>query len=207
MSPLFHTEAWVDCQLQPCDIVLTRSQSLLGRLVRFFTSHKGGKAAEVNHAGMITTAGHIRDVLVIESLLTTLEHNFWQKYAGSGIEVSIWRPRDLTEHQRQIILIRANRYLGFPYGGWKLIPHALDWAIGGKYFFRRLTVLSPYPICSWLVAYAFSAAGLDFGVPPRSASPDDIDDYVRNHPEKYLCVFPLQKLEKWEEGSKGPGEV
>lgn len=204
---LFHQEAWLDCQLQPCDIVLTRSQSRLGRLVRFFTRSRGEKATEVNHAAMITTAGHIRDVLVIESLARTVEHNFWQKYAGSGMEVSIWRPREITEQQRKTILFQAGRYLGFPYGSLKLIPHALDWAIGGKYFFRRFATVQMYPICSWLVAFSYSAAKLDFGVPPRSASPDDIDDYVRNHPEKYLCVFPLQKIEKWEEGSKGPGEA
>lgn len=187
---------WCDLQLYPCDVVLTRSQSRLGRLVRFFTQQRGEKATEVNHSAIITTAGHIRDVLVIEALLSTVEHNFWQKYAGSGMEVSIWRPRGLTEQQRRAIVFRAQRYIGFPYGGSKLIAHALDWLIGGKYFFRRLTGLSYYPICSWLVAFSFAAGRLDFGVPPGAISPDDIDDYVRNHPEEYLCVMPLQKLER-----------
>jgi hypothetical protein len=41
------------------------------------------------------------------------------------------------------------------------------------------------PICSWLVARGFKAAGLDFGEPERSVTPGDIMRFASTQPEKY----------------------
>jgi hypothetical protein len=54
--------------------------------------------------------------------------------------------------------------------------------------------MDKYPICSWLVAYAYDAIGWDFGVPPWVAQPDCIWDYCMAHPERWRVVHPLGKL-------------
>ena len=72
----------------------------------------------------------------------------------------------------------------------------LDWILQGAYVFRRLTSDQRYPICSWLVAHAFSKAGKNFGVAAGAAQPDDIWDFVsdpQNH-EKYSCIHELKRI-------------
>ena len=64
----------------------------------------------------------------------------------------------------------------------------------GVYFFRRLILAKDYPICSWVVAWAYQKAGRDFGVPAAAADPDDIWDYVTRHPDEYEEVLPLQQI-------------
>jgi hypothetical protein len=60
--------------------------------------------------------------------------------------------------------------------------------------FRRLADSGKYPICSWLVAHAFSKAGKNFGVEPGAAEPDDIWDFVTTHRDKFACMHPLERL-------------
>ena len=70
----------------------------------------------------------------------------------------------------------------------------MDWGLKGAYVFRRLTHDDNYPICSWVVAYAYDAAGRRFGVDPGAADPDDIWDYVTSHPEEYRQIRDLVPL-------------
>jgi hypothetical protein len=49
------------------------------------------------------------------------------------------------------------------------------------------------PICSHLVAEVYSAVGLDFGVKPYEAQPDDIWDYVQNS-DNYEIIRHLEPL-------------
>lgn len=58
-----------------------------------------------------------------------------------------------------------------------------------------------WPLCSWLVAHAFSEAGKNFGVEPGAAEPDDIWDFVSTQADKYECVHPLERLSEDAAGS------
>lgn len=185
---------WNDTVLEPGDIVLTAGQSRLGRLVRVFTRSRGERPTEVSHAAIVSIGGWIRDATIIEAKATVQEHSLWQAYGDRVDVVSVYRPRGLTEQQKRSVVSRASRYVGNTYGSLKLIPHLLDWVTGGHYWFRRLARVDEYPICSWIVAFAYDAIKQSFGVPPRSASPDDIEDYVLAHPEKFLCILPLGQL-------------
>ena len=51
-----------------------------------------------------------------------------------------------------------------------------------------------YPICSWLVAHAYGAAGVHFDVPPGAATPDDIWDYVISHSGEFVRVGALERI-------------
>lgn len=188
-----------DLVLQPGDIILTAGTSWLGRAVRALTRGRGENASRVNHSALVTFGGYLRDATIIEAVLMVRERPLWSAWGGKRDHVSVWRKRGLTALQRTGIVITAQRYAGMPYGGWKLLAHAADWALGGRYIFRRLTSLSASPICSQLVANAYAALRLGFGASAASISPDDIEDWVATHPEEYFCVLPLQELkeEEW----------
>ena len=69
-----------------------------------------------------------------------------------------------------------------------------DWALLGAYVFRRLGRMDRYPICSWLVAHSYKAAGLHFGVAPGAATPDDIWDFVTTRTDRFQEIRPLGPL-------------
>lgn len=180
--------------LQPCDLVLTRGRGLLSRAIRFFETGKGEQRARVNHCAIVTTAGYPWDVQIVEALTTVKEHQLW-RYANGRDHVAIYRPTNLTTAEKTKILEAADSYIGKPYGPFKLVLHALDRVIGDRYVFRRLAFMDDRPICSWLVARAYAAAGKTFGTLPGTAlSPDDIDDFLQSNPDKYACVWPLGDL-------------
>lgn len=189
-----------DLVLYPGDIILTAGTSWLGKAVRFFTRGRGESASRVNHSALVTFGGYLRDATIIEASLIVRERPLWSTWGGRKDEVSVWRNRRLTTAQRITLAVTAQRYSGMPYGGWKLLAHAADWAIGGAYIFRRLTNLSASPICSQLIANAYASIRVLFGHSPASISPDDIEDFMMLHPEDWYCVLPLQRLkeEEWQ---------
>ena len=55
--------------------------------------------------------------------------------------------------------------------------------------------MDKYPICSWVVAYAFEKVGASyFDIKPNAAAPDDIWDYIQTHPDKFVEIYPLSFL-------------
>lgn len=172
---------------QNCDIVLTKSAGLLGVGIRFFENHPEEAASKVNHVGIM-----VDEINIIEALSKTVERPLATGYSPpSKTKIAIYRPLNLTENERNTIITKARSYVGKTYGYTKILAHILDWFLGGKYVFRRLTNMDKYPICSWVVAQAYAKAGKFFGVAPGSANPDDIWDFVVANPDKYTCIWPL----------------
>jgi len=80
------------------------------------------------------------------------------------------------------------------YGWAKIALHMADRVLtNGSYVFRRLAFMPKRPICSHLVAQVYSDSGLDFGVAPYEAQPDDIWDYVMNS-DNYKIIRHLEPL-------------
>lgn len=181
--------------LEPGDVFLTRGRGVLSRLVRFFTRSIGESRTKVNHVGLVVESGDLRHCVVVEALVRVRRHRLWSRYGPPRKDdVAVYRPRNLRPAQLQVILAEAEEQVGRRYGVLKLLAHFLDWLLLGAYLFRRLTDSGDYPICSWLVAHAFAKAGLDFGVKPGAASPDDVWDFVTSHPRRYVRVRPLSPL-------------
>jgi hypothetical protein len=86
-------------------------------------------------------------------------------------------------------------YVGKNYGWEKLIPHLLDHTLGGVYLFRRLNSDQRYPICSWVLEWAFHEIGWGFGVPLGSTDPDDAWDYCIENKSRFDCIRMLRTLE------------
>lgn len=183
-------------------VFFTRSYSFLGKAIRKLQRGKGEAESKVNHVGLFVTRGpqYLEHAVSIEALARVRHGKFWGFYHGSDVEVAVYRDTTLTSKQTWDVTTEALRYRGRMYGFLKIPLHALDWALAraiGRqdvYAFRRVGRLDRYPICSYLVAKAFSAVDRNFGARPTQAQPDDMWDYVNAHPEKWECVLPLQKI-------------
>jgi hypothetical protein len=149
----------------------------------------------VNHVGIVVEGGSAEDAVGVEALRTVKRHLLALKYGpGSKSDIAVYRPINLSDREKQVIVEAAEGYVGRSYGYLKIVAHLLDWLLLGIYLFRRLARMDRYPICSWLVAHAFAKADRSFGVPPGMASPDDIWDFVTTEPEKYAVVHSLGPL-------------
>jgi len=192
---MLHWGDQVEVLLKPGDVFLTRGAGLLSKIIRFCTRSFGEKRSKVNHVGLMVEAGGIQDAVVVEALIRVREHKLWKQYGPPRKDhVAVYRATNLTPEDIKIIVAEAKEQVGKPYGFGKIIAHFLDSLLTGTYFFRRLTSSSRYPICSWLVAHAYSKAGKHFGVSPGAANPDDIWDFVDKRTKYYERIVELSSL-------------
>ena len=168
----------------PGDIVFERSESWIGKAIRWFSRRPGEPATWANHVGLIFKPGWI-----IEALWSVVVSRF-----QPGPIYEVWRNKDLPAIQRDAVADWALLYKGRKYGVLKIAAHALDafvTKLRGEetYLARRLCRMDRYPICSWLVAWSYlKGAGLKFGVEPEFAGPDDIHDFVKRKDSGWVRV-------------------
>jgi hypothetical protein len=189
-------------ELKQADIVLTISQSTLGKLIRFFEKAPYGEAASVfNHVGVITVGG--TDPQITEALWHVRKGSLWTLYGPAAgakrPEIAVYRPIKVGAEDAAKIAAAAEEYVGRRYGWWQLILQAGDYYASKKagreiYAFRQLN-FSSRVICSQLVGRAFASVGLLFGIPEGAVpNPDDIADFLDASPDKYVKIYGPGKL-------------
>ena len=181
--------------IAPCDIFLIRDENLIGRLVRLFESDPDKSNISVSHTGLFVgeTCG-ITEAICIETRNVVKLAKFFQEYHNKNKLVAIYRPLNLTSLESSLIIRKAQTFVGHKYGYLKILTHFLDYFLNGKVFFRKLCKDDTTPICSWVVARSFEAICLDFGVESYAANPENIYDFCKNNPDKYLCLYELGKI-------------
>jgi len=143
----------------------------------------------------VVAGGGVEEAVGVEALRTVKQHRLWSQYGpGRSSDIAVFRPLNISGEEKTLIASTARGFVGRKYGYLMIAAHFLDWLLLGVYLFRRLVPGDRYPICSWLVAHAFSKADRHFGVDPGQASPDDIWDFVTSEQEKYRIVRPLGPL-------------
>lgn len=174
-------------QLQPADIVLTRSKrGLLGRLIRHFLRRQGDPVV-YNHI-----AGYVGSGRVVEALSRVVERSLGSYFTGDHC-VKIVRNRTWPRTTRRRIVARARARKGRPYG---LLKVAVLQALDNLFRTNRFTAtfsITPLPYCSQLwatVVYEETAARIN-DVPPKSCEPDDFDDEVQKNPDRWETVLEL----------------
>lgn len=181
--------------LEPGDVFLTRGRGFFAAAIRFFTRTIGESRTKVNHVGLVVESGPLRDAVIVESVSKVRRRRLGQRPAWANDRVAVYRPVGLGEDEVRRVVEVAESFVGRGYSYWKVVLHVLDWLLLGAYVFRRLGRMDDYPICSWLVAHAYSKVGRDFGVEPGGASPDDICDFVRaNNPQLFVAVRGLEPM-------------
>ena len=182
--------------LKQGDIVLTRGYTLISTAIRFFQKNKNEDDSMVNHTGIILVDAEIEDAEIIEALSKVKCHKLVDAYAGTKEKIAIFRKHGLSGTERSCITRKAYSYVGRKYGFMKIVGHALDRCIGGKYVFRKLFRMDDYPICSWIVAYAYDVLDIVFNnVEPWACQPDDIWDECM-YGNQYECIYKLDYLKK-----------
>lgn len=171
------------------DIVLVRGYSLISRLIRLFTRSRWERPTVVNHVGVM-----VDSINIVESAGKTIKHGL-ADYNSSRDTIYIVRRVDMTGWQRIAVAKKAETYVGRQYGWLKILAHGLDRLLGNIYLFRQLARMDKYPICSWVVAYAYRQVGLNFGVYPWVADPDDIWDYCieKESKQSFQVIFAMRE--------------
>jgi len=175
-------------RLHPCDIVFFTSKSKLSGLIRFMTRSIGEPKSIASHVGIIVDGGELWNAVLIEAQTKVNRHTMGEAYGKKKDEFVVFRPINLTPKEKDAIILKSESYVGDSYGYIKLLAYFGDWLLNGANVFRRLCRIDSKPICSYLVARSFEAAGKDFGVPGYSASPDDMWDFCVEHGDKYQFV-------------------
>jgi len=188
----------MDVMLERGDVFLTRSKSLLGWLIRVCTRSFGERRSKLNHVGIVVEPGGMREAMVVEALSKVKRHRLWEQYGvPKKAWVSVYRAKNVTPEEMEIIVAEAKEQVGKKYGWFKIVMHFLDWCLTGVYFFSWFARSKKYPICSWLVACAYGAAGYDFGVPNEAADPDDIWDFVNERTDYYEEIVHLGPMHRF----------
>jgi len=163
------------------DIILTQKKdSFIGRFIRRFSTMPNEKPAKVEHVAL-----GLNDGSLIEATFKGIKIGSVGKYSQKKYRIKIVRPWVLTTREQYSILKKANKYINKKYGFGRIAAHAGDWFLSkfrGREirFFRKKLSEKDYPICSWFVAWAYEAVGVDFGMDKKYVQPDDIDRYVTN---------------------------
>ena len=154
------------------DTFFTRSNTILGRLIRWGETDKGEtKDTWTNHTGVVIQSGWIgeplsgtalrvlgpsRQAVVIEAL--------WTSRRGplklNGVDVRVFRPIPrYSPAELGRFTLEAERYVGARYGWWKLGAQLLDKSIfGGRKVLTTALYLDSRPICSYLAGKVNAAA-------------------------------------------------
>lgn len=173
----------------PGDLYFTRNSGFISRAIRDCEQVKGEPYPDCSHVGGYVTPGYWDTADCVEALRTVERHRFGPQYEGSGCDVMIARPLNLTPDQIKLIVSAAWATVGQKYGYGKILAHLIDARVfGGRNVARRLCFANRWPICSWVWAHAFLAAGLDFGCSYRVARPSDMSLFVRRNPDKYAII-------------------
>lgn len=169
---------------KPGDIVLVKGTSIFSKIVRWVTRINDEPKTYASHSAIISVGNEIYNSKIIEALIHVKETNL-NRYKNKHFE--IWRLNTISSEDRDNIVKQAGDYLSYKYGFLKILYQFLDYIIikvinKEIFLFRRLAYSDKYPICSWLVAWAYyDSIMYDFGIDPKFATPDDIHDYIKNH--------------------------
>lgn len=180
--------------LETGDIFFTRGHNYISNFIRIGETLSDKEKAVINHTGVIVTGGELSEAIGVEALVHVMKHPIYDQYHNTKNEIAIFRPIGLTLQDKDIIIDKANDYVGRDYGYLKIVTHAMDACIGGHYFFRRLTHEDKYPICSWVTGFTMAKVGRYFGVDPAAANPDDIWDYCLANTDSYQQVLSLTRI-------------
>lgn len=180
----------------PGDVILFRGKSGFSRLIRRMETAPGEKTTIFNHVGVAVDA-----LQLVEALDKVRLNKIISRAVSGDDEIAIFRNTALSFPQRQELKGIALDYVGRGYGWVKIGLHAADYWLSkiigcDTVFFRKLANLKKYPICSWVVGFAYAKIGIRFGRDADVVQPDDIGDYVQNHDDWALvwCSTTLRRV-------------
>jgi hypothetical protein len=176
-------------------LVFVRGKSFLSGIILRMQREPGESRSLVSHVGMVVEGGTLKDCEIVEALWKVRRHRLWDRYHAGPDKIAIFKPLGFGIDQIFKVCLAAEGYVGRRYGPLKLLAHAVDYLLQGRYVARRLCRLENYPICSWLTASAWDAIDYRFlGRHPAQSQPDDQWDHCKKTPAQWECILPLQRI-------------
>ncbi len=159
------------------DIVVIRGRSLLSRMIEKLTGF-------VSHVGIVTVPFKWPwDSLVTQALTTVQDVSLYETVIGTD-GAYLLHAKNLTDDQRLHVAMWARTQLGVAYDYKDIGYQFLDNTFHTEWFTQKYASPKKF-ICSELVAKAYATIELDFGVPARSATPEEIYVFALNNADKY----------------------
>lgn len=158
----------------PGDLVFVRSNGIMPKLIRFFEGRRDRGTARVNHVAVIDPRGDVP--FVVDAAIPRVRFREFTPTTWRNSEVLVYRSASLPQWLRIVIALRAHAFVNARYDVLKLVAHALDWCLGGRFVFRRMTNPSRGPICSFIAARAYRNSGV---LPPMENNAPDPEDIYR----------------------------
>jgi hypothetical protein len=171
--------------LHMADLILSRSDTLLSKLIRFFEKEQTGDA-RVSHAALALGPFH-QSPAVIEQLWT-MQISPIKKYENQ--KLIIYRNSKWSHVTKHNICVAMMTLMNQPYGLFKIPLNALD-AITGTFWFTSHLGITRFKTCAQAIAWScYKATGEDnvFGCGWRSVTPDIQDDWCRGHPDVWSRI-------------------
>ncbi len=189
------------------DVVFVAGRGWVQRGIRLLTRSIGEERTRASHVGVITRSGYADG----EAMITSAEPRGIREvplmsYAGTRVIVYRKVADDPRDNSREIdkalrmafvdpnsAADRALLLVGSSYPWWRILAHVLDLILFDVYLFRRVLRSSKQMECSFLVAWAYGRGLTDR--PAWAVTPDDIEDWMRDHPGVWEVVRPFGLLD------------
>ncbi len=141
--------------------------------------------ARISHVGLLLCTEPVP--LIIESTNPEVRTVPLDVAIANHPRVILYENLLLGPRRRQVIIREACKYSCADYSYLKCAIVGLDRMLD-TYWFSQNLWSGINPMCSWFVSQAYRAAGLDFGRPEDSTSPEDIDHFAVTHPQLYQTL-------------------
>lgn len=163
-------------QLSKGDIILIKSYSLFGKIIRIKSTSDSGNA-RYNHAERYIDNGKC-----ISQQWTVRIHNLKRYFHGKH-NISVWHNKTYTNDQRDCLITSALHYVDRSYDWISVVGHFLDWLLRLNYFAKKFNF--PHKTnCSEFVTLIEKLINSTISYKPiEQTTPDDIYDYISNHPD------------------------
>lgn len=173
-------------EMKKGDLFFTAGASLLARLIRWGERWEGNPDIVVNHMGGYVENGPLGQAHAVEALWRTVKT---KRVPKSNEGFVVFRPKTIPKAALHGICKRVSDRVGSRYGWWKLLLIMVDTKILKRRLLSRAQFVKDRHYCSFLWAEAYSHYGFNFGVPYKSATPDDMFDYCASRPDKYELIM------------------
>jgi len=180
------------------DTFFTRSDSVLGKVIRWAETDPGEEKTWANHTGVVVKDGWLVPpseayktpvlAVVVEALAHVMHQVWWTAHKDEvlkGQRIVAYGPVEpRTMEEFAAFKFYAMSKVGARYGWWKLLFHGADRLFfKGKKRLSKLLRVDSRPICSYLAAEANFEQAMTFGMSPQAATPDEMLDYCETNQE------------------------
>jgi hypothetical protein len=177
--------------IQAGDILAVRGSDWLSDGIALAEYGNNEPVISATHVGIFVAGDPIP--VVIEALNEVKTNPLAVSLAGAK-KAYVIHDDSLTMEQRQIIIATACTFSAKNYGYIDIAAQGLDAVTHTLWFTDELGgYLKHYPICSYCIAEAYDAKGVDlhFGITDANIRPSDIVNFVLEHPNLYQAPVPI----------------